>query len=64
MNADYIINEIAQNATSIYEGQDPRDRLAYQVGMLQGKIRSLCYLINITADELKQIQIELSKEQE
>ena len=41
MNADYIINEVAQNAASIYEGQDPRDRLAYQVGMLQGKIRSL-----------------------
>jgi hypothetical protein len=64
MNADYIINQIAQNAASIYESQDPRDRLAYQVGMLQGKIRSLCYLINITSDELKQIQIELSKEQE
>ena len=64
MNADYIINQIAQNAASIYEGQDPRDRLAYQVGMLHGKIRSLCYLINIASDELKQIQIELSKEQE
>ena len=63
MNADYIINQIAQNAASIYEGQDPRDRLTYQVGMLQGKIRSLCYLINITSDELKQIQVELLKEQ-
>jgi hypothetical protein len=63
MNADYIINEVAQNAACIYEGQDPRDRLAYQVGMLQGKIRSLCYLINITAEELKQLQIELNQEQ-
>jgi hypothetical protein len=63
MNADYIINEVAQNAASIYEGQDPRDRLAYQVGMLQGKIRSLCYLVNITSEQLKQIQLELSKEQ-
>jgi hypothetical protein len=63
MNADYIINEVAQNAASIYEGQDPRDRLAYQVGMLQGKIRSLCHLINITAEELKQLQVELNQEQ-
>jgi hypothetical protein len=62
MNADYIINEVAQNAASIYEGQDPRDRLAYQVGMLQGKIRSLCYLLNITAEQLKLIQQELSQE--
>jgi hypothetical protein len=63
MNADYIINEVAQNAASIYQGQDPRDRLTYQVGMLQGKIRSLCYLINTTAEELKQLQIELTQEQ-
>jgi hypothetical protein len=63
MNADYIINEVAQNAARIYEGQEPRDRLAYQVGMLQGKIRSLCHLVNITSEQLKQIQLELSKEQ-
>jgi hypothetical protein len=63
MNADYIINQVAQNAAIIYEGQDARDRLAYQVGMLQGKIRNLCYLLNITAEQLKQIQLELSQEQ-
>jgi hypothetical protein len=63
MNADYIINEVAQNAARIYEGQEPRDRLAYQVGMLQGKIRSLCHLVNITSEQLKQIQLEFSKEQ-
>ena len=63
MNADYIINEVAQNAASIYANQDPRDRLAYQVWMLQAKIRSLCYLINITTEELKQLQIELTQEQ-
>jgi hypothetical protein len=63
MNADYIINEVAQNAAIIYEGQDPRDRLSYQVGMLHGKIRNLCYLLNITAEQLKQLQLELSQEQ-
>lgn len=63
MNADYIITQVAQQAATIYENQDPRDRLAFQVGMLQGKIRSLCYLINVTSEQLKQIQLELSKEQ-
>lgn len=63
MNADYIITQVAQQAAMIYENQDPRDRLAFQVGMLQGKIRSLCYLINVTSEQLKQIQLELSKEQ-
>ncbi|MFY8182724.1 MAG: hypothetical protein ACOVKL_00755 [Polynucleobacter sp.] len=63
MNADYIITQVAQQAATIYENQDPRDRLAFQVGMLQAKIRSLCYLINVTSDQLKQIQLELTKEQ-
>ena len=63
MNADYIINEVAQYAAFIYEGQDPRDRLSYQVGMLHGKIRNLCYLLNITAEQLKQLQLELLQEQ-
>jgi hypothetical protein len=63
MNADYIITQVAQQAATIYENQDPRDRLAFQVGMLQGKIRNLCYLINVTSDQLKQIQLELTKEQ-
>lgn len=63
MNADYIITQVAQQAATIYENQDPRDRLAFQVGMLQGKIRSLCYLLNVTAEQLKQIQLELTQEQ-
>jgi len=63
MNADYIINHVAQTAAIVYEGQDPRDRLAYQVGMLHGKIRDLCYLLNITTEQLKLIQQELSQEQ-
>jgi hypothetical protein len=42
---------------------DPRTRLAYHVGLLQGHIRSQDHTIAILQQEISQLIIELSKEQ-
>ena len=62
MNADQLIDSADNLARKMYENADPADRLAYQVGLLQGRIRELCYILNNTTDELRQLQRELDKE--
>lgn len=42
---------------------DPRIRLAFHVGLLQGHIRSQDHLIAILELEIRQLTLELSKEQ-
>lgn len=42
---------------------DPRTRLAYHLGLLQGHIRSQDHLIAILELEIRQLILELSKEQ-
>jgi len=63
MNADQIINEVAQKASKVYQDADARDRLAYQVGMLQGTIRDLCYQLEINQQEVKVLNLEILKAQ-
>ena len=61
INADNIINAIEHSAHTLYrEGEaDRTDRLAYQVGALQSKIRELCRICENAQDEIKQLQLEL-----
>lgn len=61
INAEHIINSIDHIARTHYrEGDaDRADRLAYQVGLLQGKVRELCQVYQNAQDEIKQLQIEL-----
>jgi len=59
LNADYIISKIAQDASRLFEDAEPRDRLSYQVGMLQGKIRELCYIVNLHEELISEIKQQL-----
>jgi hypothetical protein len=61
MDSEYIIHTCHQIAEQHYrEGEaDRADRLAYQVGLLQGKIREICHVYANAMDEIKQLQIEL-----
>ena len=61
INAEHIINAIDHSARTLYrEGEaDRTDRLAYQVGALQSKIRELCQIYENAQDEIKQLQLEL-----
>lgn len=42
---------------------DPQTRMAYHLGLLQGHIRSQDHLIAILELEIRQLTLELSKEQ-
>jgi hypothetical protein len=46
--ADTIIARVAQSVAGIH---DPRDRLARQVGELQGEIRALCSALYLQPDD-------------
>jgi len=61
MNADQIIDALASIAEKNYrEGDaDRADRLAYHVGLLQSKIREICFEYESMRDQVKQLQIEL-----
>lgn len=59
VNADYIINKIAQDSSLLFKDGEPRDRLSYQVGMLQGKIRELCYIVNLHEELISEIKQQL-----
>lgn len=59
LNADYIINKIAKESALLFVDAEPRDRLSYQVGMLQGKIRELCYIVNLHEELISEIKQQL-----
>jgi len=59
LDADQIIMSIALDASRLFDGGEPRDRLSYQVGMLQGKIRELCYIVNLHEELISEIKQQL-----
>ena len=60
LDADQIIMSIALDASRLFEGGEPRDRLSYQVGMLQGKIRELCYIVNLHEELISEIKQQIN----
>lgn len=61
-DSDYIIESADQIAKQHYRepGADDQFRLAYQVGLLNGKIRELCQLLNNSNDRIKELENEIS----
>lgn len=61
-DSNYIIASAEQIARQHYRepGVDDQFRLAYQVGLLNGKIRELCQLLNNSNDYIKQLENEIS----
>ena len=60
IDPQYIIKSCDNYAHQHFrEGSDAADRLAYQVGLLQGKIIELCYYIENADEEIKQLQMDI-----
>jgi hypothetical protein len=55
MTANQIIANIAATADRMYAGQPPVDRLAFQVGMLESKIREYVYLLDSLQQEVEEV---------
>ncbi|NBS71377.1 hypothetical protein EBT31_21070 [bacterium] len=61
INAEHIIKTIDDMARTHYRDGETADRLAYQVGLLQGKIRELANLMNSSIQELDEILADHDK---
>jgi hypothetical protein len=59
LNAEQLIQSAKELADRMYADAHPADRLAFQVGLLQSRIRELCYIYQNTADELRNVQRQI-----
>ena len=55
MTANQIIANISATADRMYAGQPPVDRLAFQVGLLESKIREYVYLLDSLKQEVEEV---------
>jgi hypothetical protein len=55
-----ILSGITDIANRAYEGADPADRLAFEVGMLSSKLREMAYLLDNAQERIKELEIELA----
>ena len=55
MTANQVIANIAATADRMYAGQPAVDRLAFQVGMLESKIREYVYLLDSLQQEVNEV---------
>jgi hypothetical protein len=55
MTANQIIANISATADRMYAGQPAVDRLAFQVGMLESKIREYVYLLDSLRQEVNEV---------
>ena len=62
MSIDQILAGVTDVANRAYEGADPADRLAFEVGMLHSKLREMSYLLANAVDHIKELEIELAYE--
>jgi len=55
MTANEVVANIAATADRMYAGQPAVDRLAFQVGMLESKIREYVYLLDSLKQEVAEV---------
>ncbi len=60
MKIEDILSGITDIANRAYEGADPADRLAFEVGMLHSKLREMAYLLENAQERIKELEIELA----
>ena len=61
MNPEYLINSIKQVSEINYRDGEASDRLAYRVGLLESKIRELCFAHDERVQFLKEEILSLKK---
>ena len=62
MSIEQILAGVTDVANRAYEGADPADRLAFEVGMLHSKLREMSFLLANAVDHIKELEIELAYE--
>ena len=59
MNPEYLINHAKQTSDVAYRDAVAEDSLAYRVGMLEGYIKHLCYIVKNNEDEILALNRQL-----
>lgn len=59
MNAELLIANADELTEKMYMDAAREDRLAFKIGLLQSRLREVCFLYNNVAEELRQIQKDL-----
>ena len=59
MNADLLIANADEITDKMYMDAPQEDRMAFKIGILQSRLREVCYLYNNVAEELRRIQKDL-----
>lgn len=59
MNAELLIANADELTEKMYMDAAREDRLAFKIGLLQSRLREVCYMYNNVAEELRQIQRDL-----
>lgn len=59
MNAELLIANADELTEKMYMDAAREDRLAFKIGLLQSRLREVCYMYNNVAEELRQIQKDL-----
>ena len=62
MSIEQILAGVTDVANRAYEGADPADRLAFEVGMLHSKLREMSFLLANAVEHIKELEIELAYE--
>jgi hypothetical protein len=60
MNIDQILSGITDIANRAYEGAEPADRLAFEVGMLSSKLREMSQLLVTANNLITELELELN----
>lgn len=59
MNAELLIANADEMTDKMYMDAEREDRLAFKIGLLQSRIREICFLYNNVAEELRRVQADL-----
>ena len=59
MNAELLIANADELTEKMYMDAAREDRLAFKIGLLQSRLREVCFLYNNVEEELRQIQKDL-----
>ena len=61
MNAELLIANANDLTDKMYMDAHREDRLAFKIGLLESRLREVCYLYNNVAEELRNVRKEMEK---
>jgi hypothetical protein len=64
MDAEYIIQQAKYMTEKMYIDAVAEDRQAFHIGLLESRIKELCYILENANDEIQRLQKQLTNKDE